>query len=112
MKGVKSLLPIMLLVAILACLVGMTVSSGLRITPTIDAIGQDKLDNSSAYDPIKNKQLFVELAEKLMPATVNISTTKTVKRKATPYHQFEGDDTFRDFFGDEFFERFFGHNLS
>jgi serine protease Do len=56
-------------------------------------------------EPISKQHLFVDLAEKLMPATVNISTTKTVKES---YHQFEGDESLRQFFGDDFYDRFFG----
>lgn len=47
---------------------------------------------------------FAELAEKVSPAVVNISTTKTVKRQTRPpgLRRFGPNDPF-----DEFFERFF-----
>jgi serine protease Do len=50
---------------------------------------------------------FADLAEKLSPAVVNISTTKTVKgRSGSP---FGGDSPFQRFFGqDDFSRRFFG----
>ncbi len=50
---------------------------------------------------------FADLAEKLKPSVVNISTTKTVRggRLRSPFGQ--GTPFDRDF-GDDFFERFFG----
>jgi serine protease Do len=50
---------------------------------------------------------FADLAEKLKPCVVNISTTKTVRggRLRSPFGQ--GTPFDRDF-GDDFFERFFG----
>jgi serine protease Do len=50
---------------------------------------------------------FADLAEKLSPAVVNISTTKTIKgRSGSP---FGGDTPFQRFFGqDDFSRRFFG----
>lgn len=51
---------------------------------------------------------FADLAEKLKPSVVNISTTKTVRsgRSRTPFGQ--GSPFDRPFGGDDFFERFFG----
>jgi serine protease Do len=55
---------------------------------------------------------FADLAEKLKPAVVNISTTKTVHQQGgnlfrSPFGQ--GGDPFDRFFGgDDFFDRFFG----
>ena len=54
---------------------------------------------------------FADLAEKLKPAVVNISTSKTVRSgglqmfrepfgQGSPFEQFFGDDFFRRFFGD------------
>jgi serine protease Do len=49
---------------------------------------------------------FSDLAERVKPAVVNISTTKTFKRKSmgNPF----GRSPFNDYFGDDFFNRFFG----
>jgi serine protease Do len=52
------------------------------------------------------QQVFVEVAERLKPSVVNISTTQKVqpsRRQTDPF--FRGP--FREFFGEEFFERFF-----
>lgn len=49
---------------------------------------------------------FSDLAERVKPAVVNISTTKTFKRRGSgnPF----GRSPFNNQFGDDFFERFFG----
>ena len=64
------------------------------------------------YMPTITVPDFTALAKKLMPVTVNISTTKIIKprRRAVPPFQspFGDQDPFRDFFGDEFFRHFFG----
>lgn len=49
---------------------------------------------------------FADLYEKVKPAVVNISTTRTV-RSGGVFSPF-GDSPLERFFGDEFFERFFG----
>lgn len=57
---------------------------------------------------------FVELAKRLKPGVVNISTTKVIKgggrvfRHFSPPSRERERDPFRDFFGEDFFERFFG----
>jgi len=48
---------------------------------------------------------FSDLAERIKPAVVNISTTKTFKGKNQGR---SGRSPFNDYFGDEFFNRFFG----
>jgi serine protease Do len=55
---------------------------------------------------------FTELAKKVKPVTVNISTTKIIKGKK-PFRRFEppsgsDEEQFREFFGDDFFRRYFG----
>ncbi len=57
--------------------------------------------------------LFVDLAKKVKPGVVNISTTKVVKgggRVFRHYSPFREKDPFKDFFGEDFFDRFFGDN--
>ncbi|MCX5847986.1 MAG: DegQ family serine endoprotease [Deltaproteobacteria bacterium] len=49
---------------------------------------------------------FSDLAERVKPAVVNISTTKTFKGKSLGNHF--GRSPFNDYFGDDFFNRFFG----
>jgi serine protease Do len=49
---------------------------------------------------------FSDLAERVKPAVVNISTTKTFKGRGQGNHF--GRSPFNDYFGDDFFNRFFG----
>ena len=55
---------------------------------------------------------FVDLAKRLKPGVVNISTKKVVKGGGRVFRQFSPPsrerDPFRDFFGEDFFNRFFG----
>ena len=55
---------------------------------------------------------FADLASRLQPEVVNISTTKVIKGGSGRMMQPHGpDDQFRDFFGDEFWRRFFGNEM-
>jgi len=108
LKNKRLILPLLAVVALTSFVIGVIISSSLKITPAIKAT-EKGADESSGYSPINNSQVFVKLAEKLMPATVNISTTKIVKRRKRSNQQpFREGDPFRDFFGDEFFDKFFG----
>jgi serine protease Do len=52
---------------------------------------------------------FTELAKKLKPSVINISSTKIVKHPGGRFRSpFGPRSPFRDFFGEEFYERFFG----
>jgi serine protease Do len=101
------MVPVLFVVVVISFIIGMMVSAGLKITPASIAVGQEQLEDSHPI-LLNNSQLFVDLAAKLMPATVNISTTKVIKRSEESYPQFERDETFREFFGEEFLEKFFG----
>jgi len=108
LRKMRLLLPVLAGVASISFMVGIIVSSSLRITPTIKAVGKEVVENNND-NPVGDTQLFVKLAEKLKPVTVNISTTKTMKRRERPSRQpYGGGDPFRDFFGDDFYDRFLG----
>ncbi len=54
---------------------------------------------------------FADLAKKINPSVVNISTTKIFKTKGF-FPQFNGEnDPFRFFFGNDFFKKFFGGQM-
>jgi serine protease Do len=61
----------------------------------------------SSADAVKAPVSFSDLAEKVKPAVVNISTTKTYKGRGGFGMPF-GKSPFSGPFGDEFFDRFFG----
>ncbi|MDX1779056.1 MAG: hypothetical protein R3339_09260, partial [Thermodesulfobacteriota bacterium] len=87
MKKVSNMVPILCLVVVISFIIGMMVSAGLKITPPIKAVGQEQLEENQ-LNLFNSNQLFVDLAAQLMPATVNISTTKVIKRRDDPYHNF------------------------
>jgi serine protease Do len=60
-------------------------------------------------DIVRAPLSFADLAEKLKPAVVNISTTKTFRQQGGMRTPFGGGNSFDRFFGgDDFFEKFFG----
>ena len=62
----------------------------------------------STGDLVRTPSSFADLAEKLKPAVVNISTTKTVKGGGGLRSPFGQGSPFGPFGRDDFFERFFG----
>jgi len=73
----------------------------IAFPPSVGAI--DQRDRAMVE---RMQQVFVEVAERLKPSVVNISTTQKAqpsRRQMEPF--FRGP--FREFFGEEFFERFF-----
>ena len=61
----------------------------------------------STTPPVQTPSSFADLAERLKPSVVNISTTKII-RGGGALAPFEGSPLGRYFGGDDFFERFFG----
>jgi serine protease Do len=74
--------------------------------------GKDKKEEPTAATAVKViPASFADLAEKINPSVVNISTTKIFKTKGF-HHPFMGEnDPFRFFFGDDFFKKFFGNKM-
>jgi len=104
----RVIIPLIVVVAIVSVLIGMMISSSFKITPFINATSETGVLSDQA-SPLSDSQLFVRLAEKLKPVTVNISTAKTIKgRERTFNSPFGEQEPFREFFGDELFKRFFG----
>lgn len=72
--------------------------------------GAPEIQTASAVpssDPFRTPASFSDLAEKVKPAVVNISTTKTYKGQGGYGSPF-GRSPFGGPFGDDFFDRFFG----
>lgn len=106
LKLAKLMIPLLLLVALLSFRAGVMLSSNSNQTPDIDVLEKEAHAQNNT-DPARDSQVFVSLAEKLMPATVNISTSTVPKKKKRRFHEYQGDERLREFFGDEFFDRFF-----
>jgi serine protease Do len=84
------------IVSLVEVLRSSLLSSGAPEIPTASAVPFNTTTPAS----------FSDLAERVKPAVVNISTTKTLKGRGlgTPF----GRSPFDDFFRDDFFNRFFG----
>ena len=82
--------------------------------PAHALFGLGKSDKKEAAKVSSVKMIpasFADLAKKINPSVVNISTTKIFKTKGFR-HPFMGEnDPFRFFFGDEFFKKFFGNKM-
>ncbi len=107
LKNKKWTLPLITGVAVLSFLIGILVSSSLKTSSSLHAFDSAPAGISRPADTGES-QSFAALAEKLMPVTVNISTTKIIKGRQGPFMQPFRDDPFREFFGDDFSRRFFG----
>jgi serine protease Do len=89
----------LLTVALLSVLAGLVISTRFDFTPPTDA--GIFWDEGSVATTVAAGALpsFVELAERLTPAVVNISTITVVKGRS---RRMPVPDPFKDFFGDEF----------
>ncbi|MBI4495614.1 MAG: DegQ family serine endoprotease [Deltaproteobacteria bacterium] len=106
---------VLILVAVLALLAGLLLASTLGVGPAakdLEVFGGKKEKVADPLPTALPQNYFVELAKKVKPGVVNISTTKVVKGGGRVFRHFQPPsrerDPFRDFFGEDFFERFFG----
>jgi serine protease Do len=97
------------LVALSCLIIGLVVASQLSLTPSTEAKQGDLWTEGTAKPNNGPPGSFADLAERLSPAVVNISTATVVQGgdegMGSPFGE---DSPFREFFGDEFFKRFFG----
>ncbi|TAN59848.1 DegQ family serine endoprotease [bacterium] len=106
--GIKTLI----VVAALSVVIGVLITARFDITPQTVAqnFWKDGSGNGIGMPVIKTDN-FVELAKKLSPAVVNISTSQIIKERPIfpfPFPEFKGPSG-DDQFGDEF-DKFFGNN--
>ncbi|MBN2568205.1 MAG: DegQ family serine endoprotease [Deltaproteobacteria bacterium] len=88
----------------------VTVVGAVRFSTITTGIYQADALAASAADTMGMPSSFADLAERLKPAVVNISTTKTVTSggMGSLESPFRGSPFDKFFGGDEFFRRFFG----
>ncbi len=94
------------LVAFISVIAGVMITARFDMTDTTTAqnFWQDADSSPLVTGAVPNN--FVELAKKLSPMVVNISTTQVMKERPTmPFPEFRGGP-FEEFFGDDF-RRFF-----
>ncbi|MDO9527795.1 MAG: DegQ family serine endoprotease [Syntrophales bacterium] len=83
----------------------------VRFSPVFKGTYVDDALAASVAEAIRPPDSFADLAEKLKPAVVNISTTKVIKSGAMQKFMSPFGEEFpfdRFFGGDEFFKKFFG----
>jgi len=99
-----------------ALILGLFLGKGLEArkdAPQLGLFGAQQVPVAANPAGTLPANLFVDLAKKVKPGVVNISTTKVVKgggRVFRHFSPFREKDPFRDFFGEDFFDRFFGDN--
>ncbi len=92
----------------LSCFIGgLIIASRTNFTPQGIA---SNLESDNPEENLSNIQIispntFVEIAKKLNPTVVYISSTQVIKGFQNFHSPFS--DPFRDFFGDDFFDKFF-----
>jgi serine protease Do len=104
-------------VAVFSLLAGFLIASGIGVRPAAKSL--DPVETKRVSVAVNTNGLapnnFVELAKRVNPGVVNISTTKVVKGGGRIFRNFSPPsrerDPFRDFFGEDFFDRFFGEML-
>ncbi len=98
---------------LLAFLIAFFVVSVVEVLRSSFAPVAPDVQVASAVSPAdpRNPSSFADLVDRLKPAVVNISTTKTIRSGGSPFSSpfnDEGSPFERYFWGDEFFDRFFG----
>ncbi len=96
----KGLVVALFLVSI-GIIVGLTISANLNVQKLTFADSSRVSDEASEFLGRLSSSLS-EVAEAVKPSVVNISTTKTVTMKSTPFGDLFNDPFFRRFFGDDF----------
>ncbi|HPC00244.1 MAG TPA: DegQ family serine endoprotease [Syntrophales bacterium] len=94
---------------LLACLIGFFIVSVVEVLRSsfLAPVGPDVQPVSAVTSGEGGRPAsFADLAERVKPAVVNISTTKVIRGRGgrSPF----GGFPFERYFGDDFFERFFG----
>jgi serine protease Do len=106
----------LIVVAVGALILGLVLGKGFgarKEAPPFGLFGAQQIQVVANPTSTLPANLFVDLAKKVKPGVVNISTTKVVKgggRVFRHFSPFREKDPFKDFFGEEFFDRFFGDN--
>ncbi len=100
MRNLVSLLLCLMLVFTAAACTGKTIEEA----PAVKAESTEAQYAAPADDGMlaELNESLARVAERVKPSVVNISTTKTISVKETPFGELFNDPFFRRFFGDEF----------
>jgi len=104
----KRWIPLLITLCLSCFIGGLIVASRINFTPQSNAGNPDPdiREEQPSDIQIIAPNTFVEIAKKLNPAVVYISSTQVVKGFQNFHPPLR--DPFRDFFGDDFFDKFFG----
>jgi serine protease Do len=92
--------PLSVLLLVIGIIIGFGVTASFHLFNSARAIDSRPESQPMAAHPPLADQVFEEVAKRVTPAVVNISTTRVVKE--------EGSGSSNPFFNDPFFQRFFG----
>ncbi len=97
----RNIYAVAIVFVIIGVIFGVVLSSRLNVHEI--TLAQDTGISKETTDFLgKLSKSLSEVAEKVKPAVVNISTTKTVTLRETPFDEFFNDPFFRRFFGRDF----------
>ena len=101
-------IPYIVILCLSCFVIGLIVASRVNFTPQSVASDPEPVVQEGKPSDIQiiTPNTFVEIAKKLNPTVVYISSTQVVKGFKDFHAPFR--DPFRDFFGDDFFDKFFG----
>jgi serine protease Do len=97
----------LIITAIFSALVGLLFACRFDLSQRSQAVDNSPPFQSPTYTntkgPVAGFPSFTEMVRKIKPAVVNISSTKVIRVRPTPFRGYGGQDPFEDFFG-----RYFG----
>ncbi len=95
--GIKTVL----IVAVMSIIAGIAITTRFDMTSitTAQVFWKDAPSPAPDNHPATAVPNFVELANKLSPSVVNISTTQVIKERPIPFPEFKGP--WEDFYGDD-----------
>ena len=108
-KDFKIKLISIIFLCIVSALIGAIIASNYNIIPSANALSfkESELTKTDSKSFLISPKTFVEIAKKVNPTVVYISSTQIVKGLKQFHAPFQ-KDPFHDFFGEDFFDKFFG----
>lgn len=86
-------------IAFASLIIGLIIAAGLNFTSFINATGKNEAIVKPGSEVLSIQEAFVQVAERVGPSVVHISTEQIMKFRSFGSDEF--DDFFRRFFGDE-----------
>ncbi|MBN2374011.1 DegQ family serine endoprotease [bacterium] len=108
MTSKRRLVPLLIIISLSCFILGLVVASMLNFTPSSVAVDSQQKEGRTDLPEVQiiSPNTFVNIAKRLNPTVVYISSTQVIKGFQNFHPPLK--DPFRDFFGDDFFDKFFG----